>query len=246
MIRVAAVGDTHVGIDSLGHIRPQLESIADHADLLLVAGDLTKAGRPEEAEVFAQEMAGLPVPVVVVLGNHDHHHDAEEEITEILAGAGVHVLECSSVTFEIGDLRVGVAGTKGFGGGFAGACGSEFGERAMKAFMAHTNGLASALERELASLDADIKIALLHYSPIRGTLVGERLEIYPFLGSHRLAEAIDRAGAHLVVHGHAHLGTEKGVTPAGIHVRNVALPVIGHAYNVYAVHGDRVEAPTLA
>jgi Icc-related predicted phosphoesterase len=133
----------------------------------------------------------------------------------------------------MGRVRVGVAGTKGFGGGFAGACGGDFGEAEMKAFVRHTRSLAESLGKQLASLDADLRVALLHYSPVEATLQGERLEIYPFLGSYLLAEAVDRAGADLVVHGHAHAGSEKGLTAGGIRVRNVAQPVIKRAYNVY-------------
>ena len=136
-------------------------------------------------------------------------------------------------------VRVGIAGTKGFGGGFRGAHGSDFGEPEMKAFVGHTKMLSDRLERALAGLDADLRIALLHYSPIEATLEGERLEIYPFLGSYLLAEAVDNAGADLVLHGHAHHGVEKGRTPSGIPVRNVAQPVIRHAYNVYTLDARR-------
>jgi Icc-related predicted phosphoesterase len=133
-----------------------------------------------------------------------------------------------------------VAGTKGFGGGFAGASASPFGEEEMKAFVGHTEEVAAGLEGALGALDADLRVALLHYSPVESTLAGERLEIYPFLGSYLLAEAIDRAGADLVLHGHAHRGTERGVTPGGISVRNVAETVIGHAYKVYGL-GDGLD-----
>jgi Icc-related predicted phosphoesterase len=130
---------------------------------------------------------------------------------------------------------------KGFGGGFTGACASAFGEPEMKAFVQHTRRIADRLEGSLAELDGadvDVRVALLHYSPVPETLVGERLEIYPFLGSYLLAEAIDRAGAHLAVHGHAHAGSEHGGTPGGVPVRNVAQPVLGAAYRVYALPTD--------
>jgi Icc-related predicted phosphoesterase len=145
----------------------------------------------------------------------------------------VTVLEGEHVTFTINGQTLGIAGTKGFGGGFAGASGSAFGEREMKAFIHHTRQLAAQLEENLRILQADYRIALLHYSPIKDTLAGERLEIYPFLGSYLLAEAIDAAGADLVVHGHAHHGAEKGVTARGIPVRNVALPLLRSAYTLY-------------
>ena len=163
-------------------------------------------------------------------------------------GAGVTVLEGESTVVDIGVARVGVAGVKGFGGGFAGASASEFGEPEMKAFVVHSRMRAEALERELdrlADAGVDARIALTHYSPVPDTLAGERLEIYPFLGSYLLAEAVDRAGADLAVHGHAHGGTEKGVTPGGVHVRNVAQPVIRHAYNLYCLDGgDGFACPT--
>jgi Icc-related predicted phosphoesterase len=135
---------------------------------------------------------------------------------------------------------VGVAGTKGFGGGFAGASASDFGEREMKAFVAESRRRARRLERALASLRADRRIALLHYSPVADTLAGEPREIYPFLGSYLLAEAVDRSGADLVLHGHAHRGSPSGVTPGGVPVRNVAVPVIGCAYQVFQFESNDV------
>ena len=242
MIRVAACGDVHFGLDSAGMLRPHLEHLPDRADVLLLAGDLTRHGDPAEAKVLADELRGLPIPVVAVLGNHDYHADREEELTRVLERAGIQVLEGESTVVDANGARIGIAGTKGFGGGFAGACGSEFGEPEMKAFMAHTRGLAWRFERALAKLDADVRIGLLHYAPVEATLVGERLEIYPFLGSYLLAEAVDRAGADLVLHGHAHRGTEHGVTPGGVHVRNVAQPVIRHAYHVYCFRDDGLAA----
>ena len=221
MIRVAAVADVHVGADSAGRLRPNWEHLPDQADVFVIAGDLTRRGLPEEATVLAGEVEDVAarMPTFAVLGNHDYHCDQQETVTKILDDGAA----------------VGVAGVKGFGGGFAGACGSDFGEPEMKAFVAHTRQVAGALEAQLHELSAtsDVRIALMHYSPVEATLRGERLEIYPFLGSYLLAEAVDRAGADLVVHGHAHGGSEKGVTPGGVHVRNVALPVINHAYNVY-------------
>ena len=233
MIRLAAVGDLHVGEDSRGLWAPHLRNLAREADVLLLAGDLTRAGGVEEAAVLAEELRAATVPTVAVLGNHDYHSHADAGVTERLRRIGVRVLEGTGTVIEAGGVRIGIAGTKGFGGGFAGACGSDFGEPEMKAFIRHTQKLSDQLARTLEELDADIRVALLHYSPIPATLQGERLEIYPFLGSYLLAEAIDRSGADLVLHGHAHGGTERGVTPAGIRVRNVAQPVIRSAYRVY-------------
>ena len=152
MIRVAAVGDVHVGIDSAGRLAPRLAGLADHADVFLLAGDLTHRGRPEEAKVLAEELRGVRVPTVAVLGNHDYHSDEQDGVTEVLEQAGIRVLEGDAVVLEIGGRRVGIAGSKGFGGGFAGASASDFGEPEMKAFVGHTKALAGRLERALAGL----------------------------------------------------------------------------------------------
>jgi Icc-related predicted phosphoesterase len=241
VIRVAAVGDIHFGEDSAGTLAPHLEGLEEQADALLLAGDVTRVGFAHEAEVLARELEGVRVPVVAVLGNHDYHHGEEHEITRVLGAAGVYVLEGDAEVMNVGNARLGVAGVKGFGGGFAGACGTAFGEPVMKAFIEYTQDGADRLERALGEIaDADVRVALLHFAPIKSTLVGERLEIYPFLGSYLLAEAIDSAGADLVLHGHAHRGTEKGVTPGGIHVRNVAQPLIKRAFNLYCFDESRV------
>jgi len=233
VIRIAAVGDVHVGPDMAGVFREQLQTVGSRADVLLVAGDLTKAGLPEEAEVFAGEVRDLGVPVVAVLGNHDHHSDREADVARILREADVSVLEGDHTIVEALGGTVGVAGVKGFGGGFPGASGSAFGEREMKAFIDHTRQRADALRAALDAIDADVKVALMHYSPIRETLSGEPPEIFPFLGSYLLAEAVDGGGADIAIHGHAHRGREHGVTPGGVHVRNVAQPVIRQGYAVY-------------
>ena len=237
-VRVAAVGDVHLGVESAGKLRPHFAHVAERADVLLLAGDLTRVGDPEEAAVLADELRDLAVPVVAVLGNHDHHSDAGDMVVKLLDDAGVTVLEGGTTTVDVDGTSLGIAGVKGFGGGFAGACGSEFGEPEMKAFMVHTREVATALEESLASLDTDVRVALLHYAPVEATLQGERLEIYPFLGSYLLAEAVDRAGADLVVHGHAHGGTERGVTSGGVPVRNVAQPVLRRSYAVFCLNSD--------
>ena len=236
MIRVAAVADVHFGLDSAGTLRPRIEHLADQADVLLLAGDLTTCGDPEEAGVLADELRDAPLPVVAVLGNHDYHLGRQDEVRGRLERRGIRVLEGDSAAFDVDGLTLAVAGVKGFGGGFAGATGTEFGEEEMKAFMRVTYRASEQLEELLASARADVRVALMHYAPVKGTLLGERLELYPFLGSYLLGEAVDRAGAELILHGHAHGGTEKGATPGGIHVRNVAMPVIRRSYNVYALH----------
>jgi Icc-related predicted phosphoesterase len=235
VIRIAAIGDLHIDDDERGRFRPAFEHLPDHADMLLLAGDLTRHGTEEEGRAIADEVRGLAVPVVAVLGNHDYHSDQQDVLTEQLTDAGVHVLEGTSIVLPVDGRRVGVAGAKGFGGGFPGKHASEFGEPEMKAFIRHTKDVSARLRDALVALDCDVRVALTHYSPVRDTLAGEPPEIHPFLGSYHLAEAIDAAPADLAVHGHAHLGSEKGLTPAGVRVRNVAHPVIKQAYAVYTL-----------
>ncbi|GAA3435319.1 metallophosphoesterase family protein [Kutzneria kofuensis] len=235
MIRVAAVGDVHLGVDTKGTLRPAYEGIAEHADLVLLAGDLTRLGTVAEGEVVADEFAGLDVPVVAVLGNHDHQSDAEEKIAGLLVDRGITVLEGSGTVLDVDGVRVGIAGAKGFGGGFAGKCGHAFGEREMKAFIHHTEDVAEQLRTALLGLTADVRISLTHYSPSADTLRGEPPEIFPFLGSYLLAEAIDDSNVDLALHGHAHYGSEAGTTAGGVRVRNVAQPVIQAAYRVYTL-----------
>jgi Icc-related predicted phosphoesterase len=239
VIRVAAAGDVHFGTDSAGMLRPQLEHLPDRADVLLLTGDLTRHGEPDEAAVLAEELRGLPVPVFSVLGNHDYHGDREGEVRTVLEDAGVRILEGEGAVLQVNGERLGIAGTKGFGGGFVGANATDFGEPEMKTFVRLTKSLAAGLEESLSALEADYRVALLHYAPIKETLVGEPPEIWAFLGSYLLGEAADHAGADLILHGHAHRGTEKGITPGGIHVRNVAQPVIQRAYRVYCFGGDQ-------
>jgi len=242
MIRIAAVGDVHVDKDVVGRYRPALEELPDRADALLIAGDLTRHGTVEEAKCFATEFGGLRVPVVVVLGNHDHQSDQQEQVTEVLTDAGITVLEGSATVLELHGHRLGIAGTKGFGGGFAGACASNFGEREMKEFVETTEVLSRRLGEALRSVECDALVALTHYSPVPETLVGEPLEIYAFLGCYQLGQAIDSAHTTLALHGHAHHGSERGRTPGGVPVRNVAHPVIKQAYNVYQLLSEEVDA----
>ncbi len=245
MIRVAAVGDIHVGLDSAGCLRPHFEHVAERADVLLFAGDLTRHGDPDEGAVLVEEIRDLGLPTIAVLGNHDHHSDAGDHIRDQLERAGICVLEGEGAVLDVNGMAVGVAGSKGFGGGFAGACATDFGEPEMKAFMRHTKHLAEDLGAGLARLagEADVRVALVHYSPVKETLRGERLEIWPFLGSYLLGEAVDHAGCDLVVHGHAHHGSEKGVTPGGVPVRNVAQPLIRRAFKILCVSGDALTEP---
>ena len=246
MIRIAAVGDVHLDEDVVGRFRPALDGIAEHADVLLLAGDLTRHGTEDEARCVATEFGGLDVPVVAVLGNHDYHCDQVPQVVRVLEDAGIVVLEGDGVVLDCTGTRLGIAGAKGFGGGFAGRCASEFGEPEMKSFVRTTSGIADKLGSALRDLDCDARVALTHYAPVPDTLAGEPPEIYPFLGSYLLGQAIDSADTALAVHGHAHAGTERGRTPGGVRVRNVAHPVIKQAYNVYQLlskeAGDLVAA----
>jgi Icc-related predicted phosphoesterase len=234
-VRVAAIGDLHFGdTDDPERLAVELGRCAHEADVLLIAGDLTSHGRAEQAHEVARALAPIEIPKIAVLGNHDYENDGPEDVRSIVEQeAHVQVLDCESCVVEVNGCRLGVAGVKGFGGGFRGASASDFGEPEMKDFIRHTIEVSRQLEELLAALDADRKVALLHYSPVEATLAGERLELYPFLGSYFLCDAVERGGADLVLHGHAHLGSERGTTPAGIDVRNVALPVLKRPYAVY-------------
>jgi Icc-related predicted phosphoesterase len=241
MIRIAAVGDVHVDKDVVGRFRPALDKLSEVADALLIAGDLTRHGTVDEAKCFATEFGSLEVPVVVVLGNHDHQSDQQDALTEVLTDSGITVLEGTSTVLTLNGHRLGVAGVKGFGGGFAGASASNFGEREMKNFVGTTEAIAARLEEALAGVECDALVALTHYAPVPETLIGEPLEIYPFLGCYQLARAIDSAPTALALHGHAHHGSERGRTPGGVPVRNVAHPVIKQAYNVYQLLSDNAD-----
>ncbi|WP_320067626.1 metallophosphoesterase family protein [Micromonospora sp. RTGN7] len=240
MIRIAAVGDVHVDEDVVGRFRPALDELPDCADVLLLAGDLTRHGTEAEARCVAREFGGLGVPVVTVLGNHDHQCDQVPQVVKVLEEVGIRVLEGEGIVLELPGGRLGVAGVKGFGGGFAGRCASDFGEPEMKSFVRTTNESAEALGAALRGLDCDLLVALTHYAPVPDTLAGEPLEIYPFLGSYQLGQAIDSAPTSLALHGHAHAGSERGTTPGGVRVRNVAHPVIKQAYSVFHL-GDHPE-----
>jgi Icc-related predicted phosphoesterase len=236
VIRIAAVGDVHVDQDVVGRFRPALTHLPEHADVLVLAGDLTRHGTEPEARCVATEFGGLGVPVVTVLGNHDYHCDQVPQVITVLEDAGITVLEGTNTVLDCAGGRLGIAGVKGFGGGFAGRCASNFGEPEMKAFVNTTSAIAEQLGVALRELDCDVRVALTHYSPVPDTLAGEPPEIYPFLGSYLLGQAIDSAPTELAIHGHAHAGSERGTTPGGVRVRNVAHPVIKQAYSVFHLH----------
>jgi Icc-related predicted phosphoesterase len=239
MIRIAAVGDVHYDRKSHNRLGQHFQGIEDKADIFLLAGDLTQTGHPEEIQVLADDLKKCPIPIVAVLGNHDYHVDQVETVIRILQDVGVTVLERNSVVIQVGEETVGIAGAKGFGGGFVGGSGSDFGEQEMKSFMRHSKEQARQLEVAIKALNTDYKIVLLHYSPTAQTLMGEKKEIFPFLGCYYLAEAVDYGKADIAFHGHAHAGVEKGETPGGTPVRNVAQPVIRHAFNIYTLEAKQ-------
>ncbi|MCC6982611.1 MAG: metallophosphoesterase [Bauldia sp.] len=217
-LRVAAIGDLHVGADRTGDYRALFTDISREADVLVLTGDLTNLGKPREAELLAEDLRAASVPVVGVLGNHDYESDEVEAVSAILKGAGMHLLNGTSV--EIGG--VGFVGVKGFTGGFGRRMLGSFGEPAVKAFVAESVSEALLLENAMRNVKAGRAVVVLHYAPTVGTVLGEPEEIYPFLGSSRLAEIIDRFKVDLVVHGHAHRGSYSATTPGGIPVFNVA------------------------
>ncbi len=224
VLRVAAVADLHCRTTSAGMLAPLFFAVAGQVDVLLLAGDLTDYGRVEEARILARELGASRVPVLAVLGNHDHE-GAPDDVSRILLEAGVTILDGSA--HEIGD--VGFVGTKGFAGGFGEHALQPWGESCVKHFVHEAADESLKLESALARLQTRIRVALLHYAPVRETVAGEPLEIYPFLGSTRLEEPLNRYGVTAVFHGHAHHGRPDGRTTADIPVYNVALPVLRDA-----------------
>ena len=222
-LRLAAVGDLHCGVGSQGRLQPLFARMAEEADAILLCGDLTEAGLPAEAQTLASELnvAGHPF-VAAVLGNHDCNANRESEIRQILTAAGVHLLDGDSVEFR----GVGFTGVKGFIGGFDGRMLQAWGEASIKSIVHEAMEESLKLESGLARLRTTHRVVLLHYSPVRATVVGEPAEIHPFLGSSRLEEALHRHPVTVVFHGHAHEGSPEGRTENGIPVYNVALPVL--------------------
>jgi Icc-related predicted phosphoesterase len=221
-MRIAAVGDLHCRRESRDAVATALDGVASEAEVLLLAGDLTDLGLPEEADMLAEILGKLSLVKIGVLGNHDLESGNEAQVRSKLVAAGVHVLDGEA--FSEGEL--GVAGTKGFCGGFEHAQLQRFGEVVLKAFVDNCLNEELKLENALFKLRTRIRIALLHYSPTRTTIEGEPLEIFPFLGATRLAGPIDQLRPAVAIHGHAHRGTLRGATRGGVPVYNVALPVL--------------------
>jgi Icc-related predicted phosphoesterase len=221
-VRLAAIGDLHFDGSKTGALRDLFSDVHRNADVLALCGDLTTHGRPEQMRAFVNELAGVQVPIVAVLGNHDHESSAADECADILCNAGVEVLDGTNVVIE----GVGFAGTKGFAGGFGRGSLGPFGEELIKEFVNAAVEEALKLERALQQLRTETRIVLLHYAPIPETILGEPEFIYPFLGSSRLLQPIDTHGADAVFHGHAHHGALEGETPGGVPVFNVAMPLL--------------------
>jgi Icc-related predicted phosphoesterase len=228
-VRVAAVGDMHCTKTSRGVLQPLFTQMAETADVILLCGDLVDYGLPEEAEVLAAELSAVSkakVPVVAVLGNHDFESGQPEAVKQILCDAGITILDGDAAEIQ----GIGFAGVKGFCGGFGRRSLEPWGEQMIKDFVREAIDESLKLESALARLRTPHRVALLHYSPIQATVEGEPPEIFPFLGSSRLEEPINRYEVDAVLHGHAHHGSPEGRTSADIPVYNVSLPLMQRAF----------------
>jgi uncharacterized protein len=221
-MRIAATADLHFAPANQVALRDQLSRARDEADVLVLAGDLTNYGQPSEMEPLLNALVRIRVPTIAVLGNHDYECGKEQELMQMMTSEGIKVLDGSAYERD----GVGFAGTKGFVGGFGRGVLTAFGEPEIKTFVRASIDEALKLERGMSQLRTPKRVIVLHYSPIAATVRGEDPEVTPFLGTSRLAEVIDRHGADLVVHGHAHHGTLEGQTLAGVPVRNVAITLL--------------------
>lgn len=226
MPTIAAVADVHCHEHMRGRLAESLRGVNDRADVLVLAGDLTASGRLVEARELLSELRWITVPVVAVLGNHDFESSEEDQIYDLLKASGLHVLDGEAVELPLDGETVGFAGAKGFAGGFGRHLLTAFGEKSIKDFVLASLVEVDKLERALSQLRTERKVVVLHYSPVRETLNGEPLEIYPFLGTSELEKPIDRLGAEVVFHGHSHYGSLYSRTKAGIPVFNVAQSLV--------------------
>jgi uncharacterized protein len=232
-VRIAAAGDIHCTPERRPEIEASFAGLAGEADLVLLAGDLTTYGEPEEAAILAEACRGLQVPVVAVLGNHDGHANRTSEIVSILEGAGVKVLERGWTVCELDGTKVGIVGTKGFVGGFPDSALPDFGEPVLRQVYAETTAEVAALEDGLQAIaDCPLRVVLLHYAPTATTLEGEPKGILAFLGSDRLAGPVLDHVPDLVLHGHGHAGTFEGFI-GKVPVYNVSVPVIRRDFWVF-------------
>ena len=226
--RLAAAADLHSRQDQHGRFREFVKMVNGEAEGLVLAGDLTDRGLPDEAKALAEAPVALRVPCAAVLGNHDFEAGHVAELVRILREASVQVLDGDNAIFH---RRLGVAGAKGFGCGFDGAMLQAFGEPIIKAFVQEAVNESLKIEAALAQLDTPLKVVVTHYAPIAATCRGENPEINPFLGSSRLAASAEMFGAQAIFHGHAHHGVPDGRTARGVPVYNVALPVLRKHFN---------------
>jgi uncharacterized protein len=221
-MRIAATADLHFTPARFTALKDQLNQVRDEADVLVLAGDLTNFGQPSEMEPLLNAIVRLRIPTIAVLGNHDYESGQQDELMRMMTDEGLKVLDGSAYERE----GLGFAGTKGFVGGFGRGVLTAFGEPEIKTFVRASIDEALKLERAMSQLRTKKRIVVLHYAPIAATVEGESPEIYPFLGTSRLAEVIDRHGADLVIHGHAHNGRTDGRTPGGVRVHNVAITLL--------------------
>jgi Icc-related predicted phosphoesterase len=226
VVRLAALSDIHYGKTSAGSMQPLFMQIAETADVLVLGGDLTDYGLPEEAKILARDLAPVKIPVVGVLGNHDFEADQQHEIVQILTDVGVHMLDGDTWEYR----GVGFAGVRGFCGGFGRGALGPWGEKIIKDFVHEAVQEALKLEAALARLSTEQRIVVMHYAPVRDTVEGEPPEIFPFLGSSRLEDPLTRFEVTAVFHGHAHKGAPEGKTSSGIPVYNVAHAVLKANY----------------
>jgi len=239
VIRIAAAGDVHASEATKERVERAFGDLEGNADVVLLAGDLTTTGEPEQAEVLAAACRNVSVPVFTVLGNHDFHAGHAVEVRRVLEDAGVHVLDGESRTCTIAGLELGVVGTKGFVGGFPGSALPDFGEPLLREVYAETTRCADAIGQGLqAIVHCDLRIVLLHYAPVEATLEGEPPGLHVLLGSDRLATPIAEYGADLVLHGHAHAGSFEGHI-GQVPVYNVAVPVMGRDFWIFSLEGAR-------
>jgi Icc-related predicted phosphoesterase len=226
-VRVAATGDLHFGRADHGtQLRPLFAEVAERADVLVLCGDLTDTGDPEEARGLARVLTSVTIPIVAVLGNHDYETGQPAELRHILCDAGVSVLDGEACEIQ----GIGFAGVKGFAGGFGRGTLGPWGEDIVKKFVQEALGEALKLETALGRLRTERRVAILHYSPIEGTVEGEPKEIYPFLGCSRLEEPLSRYPVDAVFHGHAHHGTLEAKTLGGVPVYNVSLNLLQRVF----------------
>jgi Icc-related predicted phosphoesterase len=244
MVRIAAAGDVHCGPHNRDESLRAFAALEGRCDLVLLAGDLTTHGHPDQAAIVVEAAQLTGAPVLAVLGNHDHHDGCVEEVVRVLVEGGVEVLERGFSVQQCGGVSVGVVGTKGFVGGFPGSSLPDFGEPLLREVYAETTREAEAIDRGLQAVaHCAIRVVLLHYAPVEATLEGEPVGIHTFLGSERLAPPIDRHRPDLVLHGHAHAGRLRGCI-GDVPVYNVSVPVMQRDFWLFEMSGTALaDAP---